>query len=106
MVKVTYVESSGTRHAIEVPAGFSLMEGAVKNAVPGIEADCGGAGACATCQVFIPEPWQALLPPRSDLEEVMLEMAPGANDSSRLACQIAVTEDLDGLTIDMPKSQY
>lgn len=105
MPTITYVEFDGTEHRIDVPSGFSLMEGAVKNGLPGIEADCGGACACATCHVLIGPDWAARLGAPSVMEESMLEFAIGATDESRLSCQVQVRDELDGLVVRMPECQ-
>src|ERR1700710_2191834 len=106
MAKITYIEFNGTEHPIEVKPGLSVMEGAVKNLIPGIDADCGGACACATCHVFVDAQWQAKLPPQDDMEVTMLDFAPDVSPESRLSCQIKVTPELDGLVVRMPKSQH
>ncbi len=106
MPKIKYIEHSGKEHEVDVPVGWSAMEGAVKNLIPGIDADCGGACACATCHVFVEESWLAKLPPKEDMEETMLDFAPEVESNSRLSCQIKVTPELDGLVLRMPKSQH
>ena len=106
MAKITYVEHNGTEHAIDVKNGLSVMEGAVKNNIPGIDADCGGACACATCHVYVDESWLAKTGERSAMEESMLDFAEGVEPNSRLSCQIKVTDDLDGLRVTMPESQH
>lgn len=106
MPKIRYVEYSGQEHDVDVPIGWSVMEGAVKNLVPGIDADCGGACACATCHVYVDPAWVSKLPPRSDMEETMLDFAQDLRPNSRLSCQIKVTGDLDGLVVKTPKSQH
>jgi 2Fe-2S ferredoxin len=106
MPKIKYIEHSGKEHEVNVPEGWSVMEGAVKNLIPGIDADCGGACACATCHVFVEEPWLGKLPPKEDMEETMLDFAPEVEANSRLSCQIKVTAALDGLVVRMPKSQH
>ena len=106
MPKIKYVEHNGKEHEVEVPEGWSVMEGAVKNLIPGIDADCGGACACATCHVYVQEPWLAKLAPREDMEETMLDFAQDREPNSRLSCQIKVTRELDGFTVKMPKSQH
>ncbi len=106
MPKIKYIEFSGKEHEVEVPVGWSAMEGAVKNLIPGIDADCGGACACATCHVFVDESWLSKLPPKEDMEETMLDFAPEVEANSRLSCQIKVTPELDGLVLRMPKSQH
>ena len=104
MPKIKYIEHSGKEHEVDVPEGWSVMEGAVKNLIPGIDADCGGA--CATCHVFVQEPWLSKLPPKEDMEETMLDFAPEVEPNSRLSCQIKVSAALDGLVVRMPKSQH
>ena len=106
MPKIKYIEHSGKEHEVEVPVGWSAMEGAVKNLIPGIDADCGGACACATCHVFVEESWLSKLPPKEDMEETMLDFAPEVEANSRLSCQIKVTPELDGLVLRVPKSQH
>lgn len=106
MPKITYIEHSGKEHTVEVPIGWSVMEGAVKNLIPGIDADCGGACACATCHVHVDPAWADRLPPKQDMEETMLDFAQELQPTSRLSCQIKVTPQLDGLIVRMPKSQH
>jgi 2Fe-2S ferredoxin len=106
MPKIKYIEHNGKEHEIEVPEGWSVMEGAVKNLVPGIDADCGGACACATCHVYVDEAWLPKLAAKEDMEETMLDFAQDLSPNSRLSCQIKVTKALDGFTVRMPKSQH
>ena len=108
MPKITYIEYNGTRHPIEVPVGKSVMQGAVDNNVPGIDADCGGECACATCHVYINAAWldRIGLPPAGSQEASMLSFAAVTRTDSRLSCQIKVTERLDGLIISMPEGQH
>jgi 2Fe-2S ferredoxin len=106
MPKIKYIEHSGREHEVEVPAGWSVMEGAVKNLIPGIDADCGGACACATCHVFVDQAWLDKLPKKDDMEVTMLDFAPEVEANSRLSCQIKVSPELDGLVVRMPKSQH
>jgi 2Fe-2S ferredoxin len=106
MPKVTYIEHTGKVHVVEVPTGWSVMEGAVKNLIPGIDADCGGACACATCHVHVDPQWAGKLPSKQDMEETMLDFAQELQPTSRLSCQIKVTPELDGLVVRMPKSQH
>ncbi len=106
MAKITYIEHDGTEHVIDVKAGLSVMEGAVKNNVPGIDADCGGACACATCHCYVDEAWQAKTGEKTAMEESMLDFAEGVEPNSRLSCQIKVTDDLDGLVVRLPESQH
>ena len=105
MPRITYVEDDGTRHVAEVAVGLSVMEGAVRNGFPGILAECGGACACATCQVYVPEAWRAVTGVASEVEADMLEFAEHVRPESRLSCQITVTEAMDGLVVHMPASQ-
>jgi 2Fe-2S ferredoxin len=106
MAKVTYIEFNGTEHTIEVRNGFTVMEGAVKNNVPGIDADCGGACACATCHVFVDPAWAEKTGKASAMEESMLDFAENVQENSRLSCQIKVTDELEGLIVRMPESQH
>ncbi|HEY1708335.1 MAG TPA: 2Fe-2S iron-sulfur cluster-binding protein [Rhizomicrobium sp.] len=106
MPKIKYIEHSGKAHEADVPEGWSVMEGAVKNLIPGIDADCGGACACATCHVYVDAAFEAKIPPKSDMEETMLDFAPEVKPNSRLSCQIKVTKELEGLVVQMPESQH
>jgi 2Fe-2S ferredoxin len=106
MTKITYIEHNGTAHTVDVRNGLSVMEGAVKNNLPGIDADCGGACACATCHVYVDEAWQAQTGKASSMEESMLDFANELQPNSRLSCQIKVTDALDGLIVRMPESQH
>ena len=106
MAKITYIEFDETVHTVEVKTGLSVMEGAVKNNVPGIDADCGGACACATCHVYVDEAWRAAVGGASAMEESMLDFAEGVEPNSRLSCQIKVAPTLDGLVVRMPESQH
>ena len=105
MPKITYIEHSGTPHTVDVPVGLTVMEGAVNNNIPGIDADCGGACACSTCHVYVNPDWVAKLPAREDMEVDMLDFAYEPNERSRLTCQIKVTPALDGLVVQMPEKQ-
>jgi 2Fe-2S ferredoxin len=106
MAKITYIEFDGTEHVIDVKNGLSVMEGAVKNNIPGIDADCGGACACATCHVYVQGDWLGKTGEKSAMEESMLDFAENVQDNSRLSCQIKVSDELDGLTVKMPQSQH
>jgi len=106
MAKITYIEHDGTEHTIDVKNGLSVMEGAVKNNIPGIDADCGGACACATCHVYVKDEWLEKTGTRSAMEESMLDFAEGVEANSRLSCQIKVVDALDGLVVTMPESQH
>ncbi len=106
MPKITYIEHTGKEHVVEVANGLSVMEGAVKNLVPGIDADCGGACACATCHVYVDPAWASKAGEKSDMEQTMLDFANEVEATSRLSCQIKVTAELDGLVVRLPKSQH
>ena len=108
MPKVTYVEYSGAEHQVEVPIGLSVMRGAVNNAVRGIDADCGGECACATCHVYVDPAWLDKIgtPDPGSMEESMLSFAAAAQANSRLSCQITMREELDGLVVRMPEGQH
>ena len=106
MVRITYVEASGAQHTLDVEPGLSLMEGAVKNNVPGILADCGGACACGTCRVYVDPAWRGKIGEPSGTEEAMLELYGDTTVGKRLSCQIKIGETLDGLVVRMPVSQY
>ena len=105
MAKITYIEHNGKTHVVEVLNGLSVMEGAVQNNIPGIDADCGGSCACATCHVYVDEKWFNKLPNKENAEEDMLDMAFEPNKFSRLTCQITVTNDLDDMVVKMPSKQ-
>ena len=106
MPKVVYIEFDGTSHDVDVKIGQSVMEGAVKNDVPGIDADCGGACACATCHVYVDEAWREKTGKASAMEESMLDFAQNVEPNSRLSCQIRVTDALDGLIVRLPEDQH
>jgi len=106
MTKITYIEFDGTEHPVEVRNGLTVMEGAIKNNVPGIDADCGGACACATCHVYVDEAWREKTGTASAMEESMLDFAQNVQPNSRLSCQIKVTDALDGLIVRMPEEQH
>ena len=105
MTKIVYIEDSGKSHTLDIKNGLTVMEGAVQNNIPGIDADCGGSMACATCHVYVKEEWLDKLPAKEDGEEDMLDMAFEPNKFSRLGCQISVTDELDGLVVKMPSKQ-
>ena len=105
MPKITYIEHEGKSHTIDVANGLSVMEGAVQNNIPGIDADCGGSCACATCHVYVDEKWFIKLPKKDSAEEDMLDMAFEPKKFSRLSCQLTVTNELDGLVVKMPSKQ-
>jgi 2Fe-2S ferredoxin len=106
MARITYVEHDGTPHSVEVADGVSLMEGAIGNGVPGIDGDCGGNAACATCHVYVDPAWSAQLAPISEMEEAMLDLADGRRETSRLACQITASAAIDGMVVEMPETQH
>ena len=105
MAKITYNTHDNQTHTIDVQNGLTVMEGAVQNDIPGIDADCGGGMACATCHVYVNEDWFDKLPPKEDGEEDMLDMAYEPNKFSRLSCQVIVSDELDGLTVKIPEKQ-
>ena len=105
MPKITYIEHNGKSHTIDVANGLSVMEGAVQNNIPGIDADCGGSMACATCHVYVKEEWFDRLPKKEDGEEDMIDMAYEPKKYSRLSCQLTVSDELNGLIIHMPEKQ-
>ncbi len=106
MAEITFIEFDGTVHTVEAAGGDSVMEAAVNNEVPGIDADCGGGCACATCHVYVDETWLAQTGERDAMETSMLNLAEGVAENSRLSCQITVSEALDGLVVRMPESQH
>ena len=105
MPKITYIENNGKSHTVEVDKGLTVMEGAVQNNIPGIDADCGGSMACATCDVYVKEEWYNKINEKSEGEDDMLDQAYDPNKFSRLSCQISVTDEIDGLVVDLPKKQ-
>ena len=106
MAKITYIEHDGTEHKVDVANGLSVMEGAIKNSVPGIDADCGGACACATCHVYVDPEWIDKTGTKEDMEQTMLDFAVDVEENSRLSCQIEVSDELDGLVVRLPQSQH
>jgi 2Fe-2S ferredoxin len=106
MAKIKYIEHSGKEHVVDVKSGMTVMEGAVKNLIPGIDADCGGACACATCHVYVESTWLPKIEPMQEMEKTMLDFAEGVEPNSRLSCQIKVSDALEGMTVRMPKSQH
>ena len=105
MSKITYNTHENKIHTVDVQNGLTVMEGAVQNDIPGIDADCGGGMACATCHVYVNEEWSDKLPAKEDGEEDMLDMAYEPNKFSRLSCQLLVSDELDGLTVSLPSKQ-
>jgi 2Fe-2S ferredoxin len=106
MAKITYIQFDGTKTVINVKPGLTVMDAAVKDSVRGIDADCGGAGACATCHVFVDDAWTERTGERSALEQSMFEFADNVQPNSRLSCQIKVTKELDGLVVRLPESRH
>ena len=105
MPKIIFNTHDNQTHTIDVQNGLTVMEGAVQNDIPGIDADCGGGMACATCHVYVDENWMQKLPPKDDGEEDMLDMAFEPKKNSRLSCQIIVTDELEGLVVNIPSKQ-
>src|SRR5437660_890867 len=105
MVKITYIDVNGVSRAAEAEVGSTVMETAIKNGIPGIEAECGGACACSTCHVYVDEAWREKTGEPAPMEEDMLDFAFDLRPNSRLSCQIKVTQELDGLIVTTPERQ-
>ena len=105
MPKITYVDQKGESKTIDVENGLTVMEGAVQNNIAGIDADCGGSMACATCHVYVEDSWLNKIPKAEDAENDMIDMAYNPKKNSRLSCQIIVSEELDGLIVTTPEKQ-
>ena len=105
MAKITYHTHNNKTHTIDVQNGLTVMEGAIQNDIPGIDADCGGGMACATCHVYVKEEWLDKLATKEDGEEDMLDMAFEPKNNSRLSCQLIVSDELDGLEVNIPSKQ-
>jgi 2Fe-2S ferredoxin len=105
MPKIIFIDHAGSRRDVEAKAGQSIMEAAVANMIPGIDADCGGACACATCHVYVGEAWADKIKAKDDMEESMLDFAEGVQEHSRLSCQILMKDELDGIEVTTPESQ-
>ena len=105
MAKITYKDFQGNSKTIEVEKGLSVMEGAIQNNISGIDADCGGSMACATCHVYVEEKWLDKLPKAEDAEVEMIDMSYEPKKNSRLSCQLIVSDELDGLIITTPSKQ-
>ena len=105
MPKITYINNKGNSKTIEVENGLSVMEGAIQNDIPGIDADCGGSMACATCHVYVEDKWLDKLPKAEEAEVDMIDMAHEPKKNSRLSCQMIITDELDGLTVITPEKQ-
>lgn len=106
MAKITFIEFNGTPHTVDVADGTSLMQAAVDHNIPGIDADCGGAITCGTCLVCLPDDWLNKVPPRSDLEQQMLEFSGKDTTHGRLSCQLLACPELDGMSVTLPESQF
>lgn len=106
MAKVIFIDYQGEEREVDATNGDSLMEAATNNDIPGIDADCGGACACATCHVYIDQDWTAVVGSPADLEAEMLEVAEDVKDNSRLACQVKVSDEMEGLRVITPESQF
>lgn len=106
MAKITYIEFDGTKHEVDAKNGMTVMEVAIKNMVPGIDAECGGACACATCHVYVDETWTAVVGKPEEMEEDMLDFGFDVRENSRLSCQITVSDELDGLVVRLPEQQF
>ena len=105
MAKITYIEFDGTEHNLEIDNGTSIMQGAINNNVRGIMADCGGACSCATCHVYVDEAFAAKIQDKNEMEDILLEEVCEPAETSRLSCQIIVSDELDGMVIRMPERQ-
>ena len=105
MPKIIYKDHQGTSKTIEVENGLSVMEGAIQNEIPGIDADCGGSMACATCHVYVDDKWFKKIPNAEDAENDMIDMAFEPKKNSRLSCQLIVSDELNGLTVTTPSKQ-
>jgi 2Fe-2S ferredoxin len=105
MIKITYMDQDGSSREVEAEEGSTVMETAIRNDIPGIVAECGGACACATCHVYVDEEWKDVVGPPSPMEEDMLDFASDVRPTSRLSCQIRVRPELDGLVVQTPKRQ-
>lgn len=106
MPKITYVDYQGTARTVDGQTGATVMEMAIKNDIPGIVAECGGACACATCHVYIDEAWLDVVGKPSDMEEDMLDFAIDTRQASRLSCQLKISDDYDGLIVHTPEKQF
>ena len=105
MTKITYIEHNGKEHTRDVQNGFTVMEGAVQNDIPGIDADCGGSMACATCHVYVKDEWYDKLDEKGEGEDDMIDQAYEPKKNSRLSCQITVSDKIEGLVVHLPEKQ-
>ncbi|NKB97697.1 MAG: 2Fe-2S iron-sulfur cluster binding domain-containing protein [Pseudomonadales bacterium] len=106
MPKITYIEHDGTNHEVDAAVGTTVMNAALDNLVPGIDADCGGECSCATCHVMVDGNWIGKVGQPNDTEESMLDLNPERQENSRLSCQIKVVDELDGLVVNLPEFQF
>ena len=106
MPKITYIEHDGTEHNVDAEVGVTVMNAALDNLVPGIDADCGGECSCATCHAMVAEDWMPKVGQPGESEESMLDLNPERQPNSRLSCQIAVSDELDGLVVQLPEFQF
>ena len=106
MAKITFIDFEGVERSVDAKTGDTVMEVATSNDLPGIDADCGGACACATCHVYIDEAWVNVVGKPEELEAEMLEVAEDVKDNSRLACQVQITDEMDGLVVVTPENQF
>ena len=106
MAKVTFIQHDGAQQQVQAEVGYSLMEVAINNGIAGIDGDCGGCCACATCHVYVDEAWSSMVGQKGEMESDMLEQAADVDHRSRLACQIKIDQELDGLTVHLPESQH
>ncbi len=106
MATIIYIDHEGTERSVEATHGESVMEAAIKNSIPGIDADCGGACACATCHVYVDDAFMEKVGQPQDMEQSMLDFAENVRPTSRLSCQISVSDALDGLKVTTPESQH
>jgi ferredoxin, 2Fe-2S len=105
MAKIKYIDFQGNSKTIEIENGLTVMEGAIQNNIPGIDADCGGSMACATCHVYVEEKWFNKISKAEDAEVDMIDMAHEPKKNSRLSCQLIISDELDGLTVTTPEKQ-
>ena len=105
MTKITYIENNGKEHTVDVQNGLTVMEGAIQNDIPGIDADCGGGMACATCHVYVKDDWYNKLDEKSEGEDDMIDQAYDPKNNSRLSCQITVSDKIEGLIVHLPEKQ-
>ena len=105
MAKITFIDKDGNQKKIEIENGLTVMEGAIQNNIPGIDADCGGSMACATCHVYVQDEWFNKIEKAEDAEQDMIDMAHEPKKNSRLSCQLIVTDQLDGLVVTTPEKQ-